>query len=161
MNTHTYAVEVKELPELTVAYIRHRGSYSKIGEAFGRLLRWAGPRGLFNRPDARTLAIYHDDPDVTPESKLTSSACLSVPPGTDVSGEVGLMNVPGGLFAVCHCEISEDQFHEVWNWLMADWFPSSGYQPDDRMCYELYLNDPKTHPEKKFILDICEPVKPL
>jgi len=27
------------------------------------------------------------------------------------------------------------------------------------MCYELYLNDPKQHPEKKHIVDICEPIK--
>jgi hypothetical protein len=30
-----------------------------------------------------------------------------------------------------------------------------------RPCYELYLNDHESHPEKKFIIDFCEPVKPL
>jgi hypothetical protein len=29
------------------------------------------------------------------------------------------------------------------------------------MCYEVYLNDPDAHPEKKWIVDICEPVRPL
>jgi len=29
------------------------------------------------------------------------------------------------------------------------------------MCYEVYLNDHETHPERKFILDICEPIRPL
>jgi AraC family transcriptional regulator len=44
---------------------------------------------------------------------------------------------------------------------MGDWLPDSGYQPDDRPCYELYHNDPKEHPENKCIVDICIPVKPL
>lgn len=29
------------------------------------------------------------------------------------------------------------------------------------MCYEWYLNDPRTHPEGKFVIDICEPVRPV
>jgi AraC family transcriptional regulator len=44
---------------------------------------------------------------------------------------------------------------------MGEWLPESGYQPDDRPAYELYHNDPKTHPQGKFIIDICMPVKPL
>ncbi|HHR85909.1 MAG TPA: hypothetical protein ENL23_06140 [Candidatus Acetothermia bacterium] len=39
--------------------------------------------------------------------------------------------------------------------------PQSGYTPDDRLCYELYLNDPAEHAESKHIVDICEPVRPL
>ena len=44
---------------------------------------------------------------------------------------------------------------------MGEWLPESGYQPDDRLCYEIYLNDPTTNPQRKHIVDICEPVKPL
>jgi AraC family transcriptional regulator len=156
-----YSVEVKDLPELTVAYARHIGPYPKIGEAFERLGRWAGPRGLYAMPGATSLAVYHDSPEATEESKLRSSACVSVPPGTEVSGDINLMTVPGGKFAVAHFEIGQDEFGEAWDALMGEWFPSSGWQPDDRMCYELYLNDPDKHPEGKFIVDICEPVKPL
>jgi len=71
------------------------------------------------------------------------------------------MSLPGGLFAVGHVEVNQDQFGEAWDKLMGEWLPESGYQPDDRPCYELYLNDPKQHPEGKFIIDICEPVKPM
>ncbi len=46
-------VEMKELPELHVAYIRHVGPYNMIGKAFGRLLEWAGPRGLLRFPEAK------------------------------------------------------------------------------------------------------------
>jgi len=156
-----YKIEVKELPELTVAYARHVGRYNQIGEAFERLGRWAGPRGFYADPKALSLAVYHDSPESTPEAKLRSSACVSVSPGTEVSGDINLMTIPGGKFAVAHFEISKEQFGEAWDALMGEWFPSSGWQPDDRMCYEVYLNDPDKHPEGKFIVDICEPVRPL
>jgi hypothetical protein len=29
------------------------------------------------------------------------------------------------------------------------------------MCYELYLNEPRNHPEGKFIIEIHEPIRPL
>jgi AraC family transcriptional regulator len=160
METLKYSVEVKELPALTVAYARHVGPYSQVNEAFARLYRWAGPRGLIGEQTLH-LATYHDDPDVTPIDKLRSSACISVPGDTTVDGEIGLMTIPGGTFAVGHFEIAVEQFGDAWNALMGEWLPSSGYQPDDRMCYEVYLNDREKHPEKKFIVDICEPVKPL
>jgi len=154
-------VEVKELPELHVAYIRHVGPYNQIGEAIEKLMRWAGPRGLINFPKTKLLGVYHDNPEITEESKLRSSACITVPKDTPVESEVGKMTIPGGLFAVAHVEINKDQYAEAWNKLMGEWFPESGYQPDDRLCYELYLNDPKQHPQGKHIVDICKPVKPL
>ena len=154
-------VDVKEMPEMHVAYIRHIGPYNQIGGAFGKLMQWAGPRGLLRFPETKMLGVYHDDPGITEESKLQSSACITVPEGMPVDGEVGTMRIPGGLFAVGHVEINPDQFGEAWDKLMGEWLPESGYQPDDRPCYELYLNDPKQHPEGKFIVDICEPVRPM
>lgn len=155
------SIEVKELPELLVAYVRHIGPYHLIGEAFGRLMRWAGPRGLLRFPETKSLAVYRDSPDTTEKEKLRSDACITVPEGTKVDGEVGLMRIPGGTFAVGRFEIAGNQFGEAWDALMGGWLPGSGYQPDDRMCYEVYLNDHEQHPQKKFIIDICEPVKPL
>jgi AraC family transcriptional regulator len=161
MAVQAQSIEVKELPGLYVAYIRHIGPYNRIGEAFGKLMKWAGPRGLLRFPETKSLAVYRDSPGATEEDKLRSDACITVPDGTKVDGEVGLMKIPGGRFVVGRFEISGDQFGEAWTVLMGGWLPGSGYQPDDRMCYELYLNDHEQHPQKKFIIDICEPIKPL
>ena len=156
-----FSVEAKTMPEFHVAYIRHVGRYNMIGEAFERLMRWAGPRGLLRFPETSVFGIYYDSPEVTPVSQLRSDACISVPVGTSVDGEVGTMTIPGGKFAVAHVEIDPTQYGEAWDRLIGDWLPRSGYQPDDRLCYEMYLNDPDEHPEKKHIVDICEPIRPL
>jgi AraC family transcriptional regulator len=155
-----FRVEVREEPKRYVAYIRHVGSYSEIGKAFKRLGRWAGPRRLF-RADTKMLAVYHDNPDVTPVERLRSDACITVPEGTKVKRDIGLMTLPGGTYAVAHVEMDETQYGEAWDRLFRDWFPESGYQPDDRPCYEIYLNDPRKHPEKRHIVEICEPIRAL
>ena len=159
-------VEVKEMPDLHVAYVRNIGPYKGDGalfdRLFSRLMTWAGPRGVLCTPGQMVLAVYHDDPEVTEADKLRLSACITVPPETEVSGDVGKMTVPGGTFAVAHFELAgSEEYETAWDAVMGGWLPESGYQPDDRLCYEVYHNNPKEHPEGKHIVDICVPVKPL
>lgn len=161
MKVKAKKITVKAMPELNVVYCRHRGAYHKIGQAFDRILKWAAARDLLQFPKTQILGVYHDDPQITEEDKLRSSACITVPVGTKVDSEVGTMIVSGGKYVVGSFEIDQDQFTDAWNVIMRDWLPESGYQGDDRMCYEIYYNDAKNHPHHKWILDICLPIKPL
>jgi AraC family transcriptional regulator len=158
-------VSVENLPEMTVAYIRHVGPYQGNGQLFGmlwgKLMKWAGPRGLMAQPDVKMLCVYHDDPEVTDEMKLRVSVCVTVPSETRVDGEVGLMNIASGAYATARFEISEHEFQSAWDYMFGVWLPQSGYQPDDRLCFEWCMNDPQKHPEHKHIVKICIPVKPL
>lgn len=165
MNKKEIKVEVKEVESMTVAYVRHVGPYAGDSALFeglyNKLYQWAGPRGLLNFPETKCLSIYHDNPEITDEEKLRISICISVPKDTEVGGEIGKMEVPGGLYAIGHFEINEDEYTDAWNFLCGEWLINSGYEPDERPCYELSLNNPKEHPEKKHIVDIYEPVKPI
>jgi len=153
-------VIVKEMPELQVIYSRHTGAFNQIGQAYGKLMQFAGPRGLLSSPNAKTLTVYHDDPSVTEMDKVRQSACLIVNSDVKVVGEIGKMTVPAGKYAVGHFEIVETQFEQAWN-TMCLWLTESGYQPGEGYNYELYYNDHTQHPERKFILDICIPLKRL
>ena len=77
-----------------------------------------------------------------------------------VEGEIGKSTVPAGKYAVGHFEIKETEFEQAWN-TMCSWLTESGYQPGEGYTYELYHNDYNEHPEHKFIVDICIPVKLL
>jgi AraC family transcriptional regulator len=156
------SVEVKELPKMTLAYIRHIGPYMGDDKLFeniwNRLFSWAGPRGLIGGKDFKSLVIYHDDPNVTNEDKLRMSVCLTVPSETKVGGEIGKMEIEAAKYVVARFELSAQDFQEAWNWVYGQWFPTSGYQPDDKACFEMYPEEPK---DGKFIVDICVPVKPM
>lgn len=158
-------VEVREMPELHVAYVRHIGPYAGdtelFGTLFGKLMMWAGPRGLLQDSDRKTLSVYYDNPDITEDENLRVDVCVTVPEDTPIDGEIGKMTVPGGKYAVAHFEIDVDQYGDAWDAVFGGWLPESGYQCDDRPCYELCLNNPEEHPEGKHIVDICVPVKPL
>lgn len=70
------------------------------------------------------------------------------------------MTIKGGKFAVGHFEIGVTEFENAWNTTCV-WMTESGYEPGDGNPYELYYADPENHPEHKFVLDICIPVKYL
>jgi AraC family transcriptional regulator len=157
-------IEVKEMETFHLAYVRHIGSYDELGKKWdnlmGELMKWAGPRGLVNFPATKLLTVYHDDPKVTDPEKLRTSLCITVPEETEVNGTIGKMSIQGGKFAVGTYEISTNEFQDAWN-SFCIWLPESGYQPDDKPCFEIYLNNPKEHPENKCIIQICMPVKPM
>lgn len=160
-----YTVEVKDLPEKQLAYVRHTGPYAGDGDLFGRLfgtlMKWAGPRQLFIPGETEMLTIYHDSPEITEEEKLRISVCMTVPEGTETEGDIGSMKLPAGRYAVAEFNIDMEQYGDAWNTLFAGWLPESGYQCADGPCYELYLNDPGEDPEGKHRIAIHLPVQPL
>lgn len=156
------SVEIRELTKMTLAYIRHIGPYKGDDQLFqnlwNRLFAWAGPRGLIGGRDFRSLVIYHDDPNVTIEDKLRMSVCITVPPETKVDGEIGRMELEAARYVIARFEVNAQQFQEAWDWLYGEWFPASGYQPDEKLCFEMYPEEPR---DGKFVVDICVPVKPM
>jgi len=158
-------VEVKDIPEMTIAYIRHIGPYEGDAELFGRLfeklMMWAGPRGLIRPPETKIMTVYYDNPDITDKDKLRVDAYISVPEDTQVDGEIGKSKIPAGKYAIAHFEVKTEQFGDAWNAVYGGWLPESGYQPADGPCFEMYYNDHREHPEGKHIFDIGVPVKPL
>ncbi len=158
-------VEVKKMPEMHLAYVRHIGDYKGNSELFeklfGELCGWAGPRGLIQK-DTKFLSIYYDNPSFTDEDRLRLDVCLTVDSEVEVSGKIGKQLMQEGQYAVSRFELKNSgEYEKAWESLYKDWLPKSGYQPDDRPAYEIYLNSPKEHPEGIHIVEICLPVKEL
>lgn len=155
-------VKIVNWPLFHVAYVRSIGPYSAqaIRPAYKKLLQWAAPRGLVNEKMI-VLGVFWSNPDVTPENKMIHDACISVPESVKADRWINTQVLPGGKFAVHHCEIETNGNDEAWMNFIMNWLISSDYQPDDRPNYQIHYNDPETHPRKHLILDLCMPVKPL
>ena len=150
--------EVKNMPELNVAYVRKLGAYGKetCEQGFAELMHWAGAKGLLNA-ESKILGVYWDNPEVTPPEKCRFDACATVPENTPTTGVVNTQKIDGGSYAVCHFEITDDSFQQAWEDAFA-WLIEGGYECDEKPCFELYHNDGSEHPEGKWIFDICIPL---
>lgn len=157
----TMVVELRTLPAWRVAYIRHHGSYYAQGlyDAWDRLSRWAVGRGRWS-PEAMFVGIAHDLPSITPEERCRYDACLVVADGVRPEGLVGVTDLPGGLYAVWDTVRAPDGIGSGWDELFRDWLPDSGYQPDARLCLELY-GDGTALPDGRYRVGFGIPVTPL
>jgi len=159
-------VVVRELETLQLAYVRHIGPYQGDAQLFegliGRLMAWAGPRGLLTG-ETMMLSIYHDNPEITAPDKLRVSMCITVPDDTAAEGEVGRMELAAGKYAMARVEItSPEQYGKAWEAFYGQWLPQSGYQPADGPALEIYRSDPNASDcEGKHVVDMCLPVRPL
>lgn len=140
-------VEVKELPPMRVVFLRHVGPYGQVGATWGRLMCWAGPRGLLG-PHMRLIGIVHDDPDVTPPDKIRYDAAVVVNRPVEPEGEFGVLEMTGGRYAVAAHKGPYEKLGQTYQRLCGGWLPKSGHELREAPAFEEYLNSPmNTRPE--------------
>ena len=150
-------IRVKELQRIKLVGIMQIGEMDKIQNSYETLFKWAEPKGLLNTPNLKAVTIYHDSPRITEMAKVRQSACITVKSETDVDGDIRNIEIEKGYYAVGHFEISSEDFEKAWENMIV-WVVECGYEFKDGDYFELYHNDYRTHPQKKFIVDICIPV---
>ena len=147
-------VEIKQMPEMRVATVRHVGPYNLIPQAFEKLGQIVDHLGVFTRPGTKMVAIYHDDPDSTPPEQLRSDAGLVVPEGLALPEGLGEERIPGGRYASTTHVGPYEQLGDVWARFFGEWLPASGHRLGPGVSYEIYRNTPAEVPKKDLITDL-------
>ena len=152
-------IEIKQLPELRVAAVRHVGAYDTIAQSFAKLGGIAGPAGLFQQPGAAMVALYHDDPASTPASQLASDAGIIVPATLSLPKGLSEQRIPAGPY-VCTTFVGPyEELGAVWERFKGDGLRESGRRMRaGAPSYELYLNDPSRTPKEKLRTELRIPV---
>ncbi|MBN2008211.1 AraC family transcriptional regulator [candidate division KSB1 bacterium] len=155
-------VEIKHTPTFYVAYMINLEGYSieKITQVWERLCRWADPRELIT-PASHFIGMPMDDPSIIDREKCRYYACITVPADMNDDNYANFMTIKAGRCAVYRFEGAVNDIENAYSRLYGEWLPNSGYQPADRPAYELYIATPDTHPEGKYVAEICLPVIPL
>jgi len=151
-------IEIEELPDLRVGAVRHVGPYDRIPQAFGRLGAIAGPAGLFQRPGAAMIAIYHDDPDTTPSDKLRSDAAIVVPENVLLPEELVEGRISAGRYARAVHVGPYDQLADAWARFKAEVSSAGGHRTRPGASYEIYRNDPTKVPKEELRTELYVPI---
>ncbi|MGF7048170.1 AraC family transcriptional regulator [Paenibacillus sp. DS2015] len=155
-------VEIKELPDYEVAYVRHIGSYLETRGAWSMLGSWAE----LNRVTPREqffIGISIDDPGVVEEYACRYDACVTLPEGFNHQqakhAEISYKRLSGGLYALFPFYDTIDKLAITYQSLFGQWLPNSEYDADDRYCLEFCMNNPLDDPEGKCKIDLYIPIK--
>jgi AraC family transcriptional regulator len=161
-HTPRMSIQVTQMPIQHVAYMRYVGPYGPHGipELWQRFTTWLESRDLL--ANSVRLGVAHDDPSVTAPEKCRYDACVVVPPDFQPDRWVNVMDVPGGRYAVAEFLGTPREIEGVWDRVFRAWLPASGFEPDDRSCFELYRGNPNVSGKPgTFRCELYLPVRPV
>jgi len=153
----TMEVDIKDMPKLRVATVRHVGPYNQIPKAFEHLGAVAGPAGLVEKASAM-IAIFHDDPESTPQDQLRSDAALVVPEGVKMPDGLVEQHISAGCYARTVHVGPYEQLGDVWARLLGEWVPASGNRISGGVSYEIYTNTPGEVPKEQLRTELYVPL---
>jgi AraC family transcriptional regulator len=136
---------VEAVPALRVAFIRHVGPYEQAPAQFERLMQWAGSgaRRSGAQQEPLLLGIAHDNPAVTPASRLRFDCCVAL--ADDVrrgEGDVGIQTVLGSRYAAAVHQGSFATLAQTYRWLARDFLPEQRLVLRSAPAVEIYLTPP-------------------
>jgi AraC family transcriptional regulator len=153
------AVRTERVGPLRLAFVRHIGPYDEVGIAWGKLMSWAGRRGLIG-PGMKMLGIVHDDYEITPPEILRYDAAVPVDDTVQPSGELGIQDLPACEYAVATHRGPYFKLSETYACLAGDWLPASGRELLTAPAIEVYRNSPFSTAPENLLTDIHLPLAP-
>jgi AraC family transcriptional regulator len=151
-------VEVRDLPEVRVAYLRHVGPYGSPGitEMWGRLRSWCASEGLA-RP---MFGIAQDNPNITPSERTRYDACVEVGASFQPTGELGVQTLRGGRHACVPFTGTAAEIRAAWIRFLTRTLPDAGLEPDLVSAIEIYAPDFAVDAETgAFSCTLCMPLR--
>lgn len=161
INLNTLNVQgpiIKTIPDLHLAYIRHTGSYNKVGSSFQKLMFWAATH-LVLKLKPITIGIVHDNPDLTEEQNIRFDACVLLSKEIKPNGEIGYKKIEGGKFAVFTYKGAYEGFYPVYDYIYNVCLFDNKFDLADKPALEWYIKSPPFYKPENFVTDFYVPIE--
>ena len=152
-----YKTTIRQEPPHRLITLPHKGAYHLIGKAFETFFALCQSRRLWPQVGA-IFSVYLDNPEVTPEADLRSLVGAEWH-GQDIPEGMGEQLLDGGKTAVLTYKGPYAGIEAAYQALYGTWLPTSGEEPGDELCYEVYLNSPRDTAPEDLLTEICLPLK--
>lgn len=146
--------QIKVCKELHCAYIRHKGYNKKVIQTWEKLHAVAYESGLSEYQD---IALYHDNPSITPLEKCSYVACITVP--SNFNSQISTFKILEGLHAVFHLDGVYGDVLNFIRYVYHYWLPNSGYEAKTIPAYTIYHKNHFVTGLKDFSLDLYVPIR--
>lgn len=117
------------------------------------------PNSMKQTHDMTSLSsLSMDDPSITPTEKCRFYLGITLRDDTKARPVPGIMQIPGGRYAVFRHTGSYSSLHKVYRSIYEEWFPKSKYHPQSTFSFEMYMNHPSTTETSELLTEIYIPV---
>lgn len=138
----TLKIIVEDMAEKHIAYLTSDKGYQldSVFATWERIIDWADNKGVDSSLSSR-FAICHDDPVITPEDKCRYDASIVVNADVEVDAPYTRSIIPAGKYAIAYFKDDADKISGFISAMCSQWFPDSGFEPDNHPPIFNYLND--------------------
>jgi AraC family transcriptional regulator len=127
---------IKKMPSFEVYYIRHHGYDESIKKCWQQLQALVLSEEI---EEYTQIAIYHDNPIITPLKECNYVACLKVEDKTKFSTiKLPSFEVHAGVYAEFSAQGYHDDILKLIQQIYHEWLPTSGFETTNKPPYAIY-----------------------
>jgi len=160
---HLFPVQIKQLPERRIAYIRVTDAFKEgvVITAFNNLINWSKEVGLYKF--GTIFGMSKDDPEVTPKEKYSYEACITLPRDFEVNldSPVQMTILPACKYAFTKVSGDINLVAAGINYLFDIWLINSDYECETQPGLEVFLSKENVCNWSHFDLELGIPVKKM
>ena len=150
--------KIKMVKARKVIYVQALGAYNEsTKKAWEQVCGYAQQKHLFGF-GTEFIGISFDDPTVTEPEKLRYNACLTVSKAVKPEGEIGVMEIPEGKYAIFTHKGSYEGLNDSYSYIYGQWLVENQIKLRDENCLEVYLNSPDKTKSEKLLTEIMIPI---
>lgn len=130
--------EIKELPEVRVAYLRYKGPFGQaVGEFWKEVFTpWQKSKNLMGKD---SYGVAQDDPSTTPAGETRYDACVEVSADYPIAPPAKEATIAAGRYAVAKFKGTGGEIPAAWGEFFAAIQAAGIFRP--ALCHERYPAD--------------------
>jgi len=131
---------IVKMPDLHSYYIRHHGYDDSIKQTWQKLQTWTLSNNI---SDFQQIALFHDNPTITPLSECHYVACIALESKEFYSNSrLPHFKISKGIYAKFDLKGYYGDLIQLIHWVYHDWLPESDYETTTKPSYSIYNTNP-------------------
>jgi len=127
---------IVQMPTMKSYYIRHTGYDPTIKKTWQKLYTWVLNNNVQN---CKQIALYHDNPTITPLLSCQYIACIVSDENDEVqSDKLPKFLISGGTYAKFDLTGKHEDVLKFMRWVYHEWFPNSGFETTTKPSFAIY-----------------------
>lgn len=148
---------IVKMPFIECYYIRHSGYNSQIKQTWQKLQTWVFSNNITGY---KQIALFHDNPTITPLAECQYVACIVVENGIKVkSDRLPKFNILDGIYARFDLEGEQGDMLKFIQWVYHDWLPKSEYETTTKPPYVIYKKNNYLSDDSRFSISFYLSIK--
>jgi AraC family transcriptional regulator len=143
--------------EINSYYIRHHGYNPAIKQTWQKLQAWIFTNNL---SDFQQIALFHDNPTITPLSECQYVACIALKEEKIIlSHQLPKFKIASGVYAKFDLSGEQGDILKFIHWVYHEWLPQSEYETSIKPPYAIYKKNNYLSEDAAFEMSFFIPIK--